>query len=962
MTIIKDIFEKDIERSYNPVIMVSDQNNERVMFQELDEYVVTSEIDRNLEKTYRGIEKGLSVDPDKKETNAGIWISGDFGSGKSHFMKILSYILENRSVNGLKAYDIIAKKVQPQTRAIMQALSKKRFKTILFDIDAEAREGDESEIMVHTYFQVFYRSLGLSTNLAVAQMEYRLMNDGKYTQFVSKYSELHGKEWSKDRDSPIFIKNKIQTALEATGIPADEAEQAAKSISAPVKVNVDDFIKVVNGYVEAQGKDFILVFLVDEVGQFISSQKQRILKLQTITEHMCIHGQGRILNIVSSQEDVESLIQDFHDQDFSKIQGRFATRVKMSASDVAEVIEKRILAKKESVIPELKAYYVENKVHIENKLIFKTDMTIGLFKNADDFVTSYPFVPYQYLMLQKMFTELRNKTRAGKNISNAARSMLKSFKDAAIAYKDRDLNTVMPLYGFFGALWDELDSTTRQVFDRAEKIFGKTSFELDVLKTLYLVKYYERFDSNIPNITSLMVDDLSVNHPRLELQNKIKDVLEKLIKENFVQAYGEVYSFLTNEEQEINLAIRREAVDPGKRVTELANMAFGEVFDIKSSKYTYKGRPYPFNIIVNGETIGNTNYELTVRINTPEQRQDDASARMSSIAGVVFNLPADSNISQLCNQWLSTQSYIRKNQTTTQSPAKKKALHDKEDDERKLRDLTKAALDLALKNADVYVYGSPKEIPFASPDTRLKDAMDSLIVSNYPSLNYFKAPVDKNAIKTLITTGSIGTFDENTGEYHNAFTEMLSLMQKQTKKGEAIRISGIISTFKAKPYGWGEDDIRWMIGMLFKFGKITLEKDSVSYEYKETPRSKIEELLTKARDSDRVLIQLRESVSVESIYNATSVCGELFSRIMSNQENLLVSEINDEATQKVSEIARYQDIARENNLYPYKDILSEVRDAFNHLATQGSPGVFKYIDSNIERLRECKEKYASMTF
>ena len=88
--IIKDMFFKEIDRDIKGVIKVGQSDDENI-YQELDEYVVTSELEKYMERFFTAYKRGVESHTDKM----GVWISGFFGSGKSHFLKILSYILSN---------------------------------------------------------------------------------------------------------------------------------------------------------------------------------------------------------------------------------------------------------------------------------------------------------------------------------------------------------------------------------------------------------------------------------------------------------------------------------------------------------------------------------------------------------------------------------------------------------------------------------------------------------------------------------------------------------------------------------------------------------------------------------------------------------------------------------------------------------------------------------------------------
>ena len=193
---IKDIFVKDIYRSMNPVIKVSDQDDESTIFQELDEYVVTSEIDKNFEKLYKGITDGLTNNKDHMV----VWISGDFGSGKSHFLKITSFLLRNQSVSGKNSIDYLREKVSPPVYSMMQSVGRKNIDTVLFDIDAKSRNGQDEDSLVQTFMMVFNEMLDLSSNNSIADFERYLIGLDRYEQFKESFKNVSKKQRSLEED------------------------------------------------------------------------------------------------------------------------------------------------------------------------------------------------------------------------------------------------------------------------------------------------------------------------------------------------------------------------------------------------------------------------------------------------------------------------------------------------------------------------------------------------------------------------------------------------------------------------------------------------------------------------------------------------------------------------------------------------------------------------------------------
>ena len=94
---ITTLFQKDIHRPINGVVK-ADQLDAPSVWQELDEFVVTRELDQHLRTFFSAYGEALDQrQQPHRAGNIGVWVSGFFGSGKSHFLKVLSYVLRNDS-------------------------------------------------------------------------------------------------------------------------------------------------------------------------------------------------------------------------------------------------------------------------------------------------------------------------------------------------------------------------------------------------------------------------------------------------------------------------------------------------------------------------------------------------------------------------------------------------------------------------------------------------------------------------------------------------------------------------------------------------------------------------------------------------------------------------------------------------------------------------------------------------
>lgn len=131
---IRKMFDRKIDRDIKGVVKVGQDDNENIQ-QELEEYVVTSELHKHIGDFFAAYKKGIDGPIDK----IGVWISGFFGSGKSHFVKILSYLIENRTINGKHVVNYFDDKIQdPMILSDLKKAGDIETDVVLFDIDAKS--------------------------------------------------------------------------------------------------------------------------------------------------------------------------------------------------------------------------------------------------------------------------------------------------------------------------------------------------------------------------------------------------------------------------------------------------------------------------------------------------------------------------------------------------------------------------------------------------------------------------------------------------------------------------------------------------------------------------------------------------------------------------------------------------------------------------------------------------------
>ena len=369
---VKNMFAKPIDREIKGVIKVGQGDDENVR-QELEEYVVTRELQKHFADFFSSYKKGIVGNTDKM----GVWISGFFGSGKSHFLKILSYLLENRLVDGKTALEYFVedgKITDEMVLADMRLAANVSSDVILFNVDSKSGMADSQnnkEAILSVFLKVFNQHLGFyGANPFLADLERQLSDEDKYEDFKRAFAEIRHKEWKDSRHQFRLIQDYVCKALvQIDYMSMDAAKNWCASATGAYNIDVATFAEMVKKHIEKKGNNHHVVFLVDEIGQYIGDDSKLMLNLQTVTEDLGTACGGKAWVLVTSQQDIDSITKT-KGNDFSKIQGRFDTRISLSSANVDEVIRKRILEKTESGKQILGLLYDEKDTIIKNLIIF----------------------------------------------------------------------------------------------------------------------------------------------------------------------------------------------------------------------------------------------------------------------------------------------------------------------------------------------------------------------------------------------------------------------------------------------------------------------------------------------------------------------------------------------------------------------------------------------------------------
>ena len=923
---IKNMFEKDINRSINGVIKV-DQSDEAVLEQELDEYVITAE----LRKHFHAFFDYYSSAYDRPTADIGVWISGFFGSGKSHFLKMLSYLLQDKEVSGIHTSERFLAKVadDPELQQEIKKTATGHTDAILFNIDIEGPSDKTKTAVLRVFAKMFYNHLGFyGEDLKTARLEQFISQQGKWEEFQQVFEEVHGASWQESRDVFGFLEDDIVEVLERVLGMSEQSARDWFNGTEKAEISIAQLVKEIKAYVESKPDDYRLLFMADEVGQYIGTDTDMLLNFQSLTEKLGSECHGKVWVMATGQEALDQVVKVRQDE-FSRIMARFKTRLSLSSSSVDEVIQRRILAKNDEAKGVLAKAFEENRASLDNLFMFQNATSdLKGFPSEDAFTANYPFVPYQFLLLQKVFYEVRKHGNTGKHLAGGERSMLSSFQEAAIAIQEQDERALAPFYRFYDTMRGFLDSSINRVIDRCEKAAanaaGLEPYDVAVLKCLYLIRYVsDDLPGNADNIIILMADHIDID--KLPMRKKINESLDRLLKQHYINRTGDVFKFLTDEEQDIQRNIDTTDVDPSKITEKIGDIIYGEIYPTK--KFHYDIYDFPFVSMVDDVTLGNAQGGgMTVQFLTAASDKIHNELRLitESKGRAIIVLSEESRYYELLEEAMRIKQYINISINKQLSSTARGILAIQEGNAAKLEARVMDDIAGAIEHGRFYVDGECLTLRPGDAKNKINQALQYLVKHVYSNLDLITQHVNTDEDIVNILRGhsqlSMYTGKEENAAAANKIEEYLEIRLQQKMK---TTMGDIHKRYQDLPYGWREIDIAAVMAMLIYHQKVTVKYAGETVRAKD-PR--LVNMLRKRTEIGRTIVKKHKLMSAQKINAAASFLENYLQRMdIPKDENGLVEFVVKHLNEKLQD---YQNLLKRyasfNDIkYPGKSTLQQ---------------------------------------
>lgn len=928
---MKGLYAKDIFRSIDGVIKADDVSK---VASEVDEYVMTSEIRSGLSRI---VDAWNQVDAPSN----GVWIAGFFGSGKSHLLKMLSYLLGEQAGNQPVTREDVERAFEQKVAGDETLIAdlKRSLHTptraVLFNIDAKDDKStrERGSAMIEVFYKVYFEARGLySKDLGVGALERDLEDRGELARFREAYQEEAGHTWEVGRVNTVFSEALVSKALARLG---HQVDQPFRSYREQLNLSAEAFAQDVASWLDRQGPHQRIAFFVDEVGQFIGDDSQLMLNLQTITEQLATHCPGRAWVFVTSQEELSGITAQMNERrstDFSKIQGRFAIKVSLSTEEVTDVIARRLLTKSEQGTEELDTLWQRLGAGFPSMFRFpEGTKKYDNYLTRDSFVAKYPFVDYQFEMFTQAMRGLSdNDLFTGRHSSVGARSLLGVCQQIAQELTDDELGTVASFDRFYDGIAAMLKSDVKDNIGRAAQDSRTSdSFTMSVLKVLLLVRYVDSFQAYPRNIAVLL--RRSLDQDATDLEERVERALRILSDQVYVQRQADgTYAYMTNEEKEVRREISQIIVE-SREVTDLLRTDIRRHVGTSVASFVYPGtnRRMGVSLFVDGRR--EQAEPLVISVFTPQSSLDEEGIRHESVVRhdtLSLGLNISSEILEDVRVFCQTEEYVKRQAGAASGLRKRIILTHKEDNEQR-RQLIGEAVKDALMRASLFVDGQEVKTGTANePKDVIELGLTRLAQQVYPRIEDAKplAGLKDGQIASFLRDQEDATLDVDPGV---DIAQRLAgecaqwVEQARVLNGQNVFVKNAIEYYGQAPFGWDKNAVLAIVATALRLELLeALEND------RPLARTELEGALRDVNRQGRVLLQKKKHLDRAALADFQRFVGQFVPGESPQDGPSRVRAVEVKAAEWASLLKGYR-----SDWYSFDDDVAEALDLLTPLTT-----------------------------
>ena len=823
MTINREVFAKDPMSTTLPnqgvaeVVEPTSQQQWDVLRWELASFVCDGEY-------YRGLDRILSsfLGNLDKPVQPAVWVSGFYGSGKSHLVRVLEFLWRDvRFPDGARASGVAD--LPAEIRAHLKELETRGRQNGGLWAAAAKLSSSAGGWVRPAIAAAVSRSAGLPERVHQARFVLWLQQNGFYRDLFSMV-EQEGKSFQRELAN-LYVSPVLARALLKVCPNLAANETAVHTLlqgqyPEQEDISTDEMVDLIEQVLELQstrpGSLPCTLLVLDELQQYIGDNSERTLQVQEAVEACSKRFGSQLLVVATGQSALQATPQ------LQKLQDRFTVRVELSDTDVERVVRQVVLLKAPGKKDVLQQVIEGCRGEIDQHLPGTKIGPVGT--DAAALVPDYPVLPTRHRFWERV---LRSVDRAG--ASGQLRTQLRIIFEAARAVADKPLGTVVAADLLFDQQAPSMLATGVLLHDVNDIIMRERDAQPDgplrsrLCATIFLVSQLPQqlgVRATADTLADLLVEDLTTGSANL--RQRIPGLLEVMVQRGSLQPVEDEYRLQTREGAEWmqDYQGRYAAIvnDEGRLATDLAAALKEECSRVLGKISILQGQsktPRKMELVFSAEEPYLAGGAVPVWIrdewSVPEKtvREDAAAGGTDSPVVYVF-LPrrgADALKSNLAGYAAATATLTRPEPNTPeghearQGMVTRQAAHKREID---------ALLGAVLKDALVF-QGGGSEVHPSVPSTNgnvLRDAVraaaDASLVRLFPQFALADSP-QWGKVVTRVRQGSgdalsVLGYQGNANE-HPVCQEVLKFLAAGQKGSEARR------WFAGRPYGWTQDAI-----------------------------------------------------------------------------------------------------------------------------------------------------------
>lgn len=958
---IRDLLARDPFREIKGVIKIT-EHNPREVWWEMDEYVPTEKVRQafiDILETLLDTKRGASE-------RTCIWVSGFFGSGKSHFLKVLGYLLEDHELedtSGRKhsSQDLLCRKLGLENYLphLKQEFKIKVLFINLLDHDPQnPKRPTISRLVCRNLFEI----QGLSRQIWVARWEQELKQLGKWQDFLGWVRKKFNRPWEEERklNAESILKQALPHILPDRYRSEDEASRAiensknAQDEAEPSSV-VRELREFARNLDEHKGR---VVVLLDEIGLYVGDDLTKLTDLKSLAEKVVEEGKGKVLLVVSAQEALRELVHHFSKEEglLSYLQDRFRIKIHLEPTEVQQVVTERLLKKNPEGAEKVRQMLDQKRGQLRSMLTIES-------WNDSDFIEQYPCHPYSIRLIQSIVGAFRSSIEEARRASGTARSILQIVHDIlngkgnAYCGAEQPLGWLVPLDLFYDVLGlkDGFRSEHVKAMDDIEQLGEVDGLPVvRVAKALFLLQQVAtRYPCNLDNLTSVLVDD--VNTDVNSLRERVKKVLQKLQKAGWVAEEENKFKLLTPEQHMLEEDINRNRPDLAEMKSEMINLLKDLLRDFRYEHGTVR-RQLDVEIVVDDEVIHRAKHHSEVVPSSEKERglkvalfsplheitEEEILKKSIEEPNTVFWRAGDSSDSvQLLERSIALKKTLNQWKTKGLSSEQERYKeHIEKESDQILKTRLPILIEEAFKKGEIYINGQQIRPNGKDVQTILKNHLRDIagkiynsFIDKRPSKDEECAEVlvwqSKSALPKIYTELGLLTSDQQLKRDN----EYLSIVRGEISRRQNLGLErtgkALLEHFEKPPYGWDERLVRLFVATLVKLGLV-----SVQYQGRfitEPTDQQLRSIFSSSRDFGKVTLEILPEVDWRK---ASELCAEIFGVTGSDTFDRTANTVGEQVQkwgQTVSQLKlRCQDNRLPEELVQLCDQVSKILNEITH--------------------------------